>query len=67
MHLQQYLFKKKINQEDFARSLGVTRKTLYLILNGKMDPRLSTVRKIEKLTDGEVTANDIEIPTDLES
>jgi DNA-binding XRE family transcriptional regulator len=61
MHLQQYLFKKKIHLGDFAKSIGVSRKTLYMIVNGKTDPRLSIVRKIEELTHGQVTAKDIEI------
>lgn len=61
MNLREYLFRKKIKHEDFAKQIEVSRKTLYSIMNGRMDPRLSVVRRIEKMTHGEVLAQDIQI------
>ena len=67
MDLNEYLVKYRINHEEFAKKLGMTRKTLYFLTIGKTDPRLSVVRKIEKATNGQVTAADFPIKEELES
>lgn len=67
MNLREYLFRKKIKHEDFAKQIEVSRKTLYSIMNGRMDPRLSVVRKIEKMTHGEVLAQDIQVKEPITS
>ena len=66
MHLHEYLYKNKIKHEDFARQIGVSRSTLHRIMTGEMDPRLSIVKKIEKATNGEVSAQDIQIKENLD-
>ena len=59
MDLRTYLFKNRISQVDFARMLGVARPTMNCYLSGKFMPSESTVKKIEKLTDGKVTVKDL--------
>ena len=59
MDLHKYLRMNKIRQVDFAKDMGITQKTLYMLMSGKMDPRLSLIRKIEKATNYEVTSADL--------
>ena len=59
MDLHKYLRMNKIRQVDFAKEVGITQKTLYMLMMGKMDPRLSLIRKIEIATNNEVTGADL--------
>ena len=61
MDLREYLFRHRIKQQDFCKKVGISHKTLYLIINGKADIKLSTFRKIKAATDGQVKEEDIVI------
>lgn len=61
MDLREYLFRYRIKQQNFCKKIGISHKTLYLILNGKADIHLSTFRKIKVATDGLVQEEDIQI------
>ena len=67
MNLREYLFKKKIKHEDFAKKVGVARSTLHRIMIGKSDPSLSLAIKIVNATKGQVTYEEIATPEDLDS
>lgn len=58
MDLSEYLFRNKISKTDFAALLGISRKTLYLILEGQ-EPRISVAMKIEEHTKKQVKFNDL--------
>ncbi|MGK5595633.1 MAG: helix-turn-helix domain-containing protein [Parachlamydiaceae bacterium] len=45
MDLDYYLFKNKIKREDFAKTIGINRRTLYHIIKGTGNSRISTVKK----------------------
>lgn len=66
MNLHEYLRIMKIKREDFAKRLGMTRKSLYYLMEGKADPKLSLVRKIIRETNGKVSYEDIIIEEDLD-
>jgi len=50
MLLSEYLDEVKTPLSDVAKQLGISSKTLYNILQGKCDTRLSLALKIEDLT-----------------
>lgn len=53
--LREYLFKKKIKLDDFAKKVGVNRSTLHRIMKGESDPSLSIAIKIVKATQNKVS------------
>ena len=59
MNLREYLFKKKIKHEDFAKKVGINRSTLHRIMSGISDPSLSLATKIVKATKGQVSYEEI--------
>jgi DNA-binding XRE family transcriptional regulator len=67
MNLREYLFKKKIKHEDFAKKLGIARSTLHRVMTGDSDPSLSLATKIVKETKGQVSYEEIVTPEDLDS
>ncbi len=59
MDLREYLFKKRISIKDFADTLGYSRTHLSLIVNDRASPSKRLALAIEKITKGEVTANEL--------
>jgi transcriptional regulator with XRE-family HTH domain len=55
MHLRKYLREKRIPYREFAERLGVTEQSVKNIVCGTRRPGLTLALKIEKLTDGQVT------------
>lgn len=66
MDLREYLFKKKIKHEDFAKRVGTTRRTLFYIMAGTSNPKFSLIKKIVEATNGQVTYEDIKTSEDTE-
>ncbi len=58
MKLLAYLKLHQIPRDDFAKEVGIHRTSMYRICMGMGMPRPATIRKIAKLTEGAVTAND---------
>lgn len=59
MKLKEYFTKNGISLHKFAKLIGVSNSTLYNIIDGKNDVRLSIAIKIEDLTNKAVTARDL--------
>lgn len=59
MGIEEYLSKYGMTKRGFARRLGVTESNLHKILSGKSYPTAKTAQKIVKLTNGEVTFEDL--------
>ena len=55
MELKFYFYKKNVKIKDLAKTIGMSREALSLILNGHRKPRKSTIDKIVKATNGLVT------------
>lgn len=62
MNLKEYLFRKDISQVEFAEKLGVTRETVSRIVKQRNNPSPKLAKKIEELTNGEVTAMELLFP-----
>lgn len=58
MKLKEYLRANNIRPEDFAKSLGFSRGGVLKWISGERFPRPLIIAKIERATNGEVTAND---------
>lgn len=67
MDLREYLFKKKITHEEFAKQVGTTRRSLHYIMSGTANPKFSLVRKIVIATNRAVDYDDIKTSEDLDS
>jgi DNA-binding XRE family transcriptional regulator len=59
MNLKLYLEEKMIIKRKFAEKLGVTEATLHRIIAGTSFPSGKTAQRIVKLTNGEVTFEDL--------
>lgn len=59
MDLEEYLEKNMIVKRKFAQNAGVGEVTLYRILAKQIYPSAKTAQKIVKLTNGEVTFEDL--------
>lgn len=62
MDLDEYLFRKRISQTDFAKDLVISRNHLGEILRGRRTPSVKLAKKIEELTQGEVTREQAMFP-----
>ncbi len=58
MHLSAYMKHKNLSDQDFAVLIDRTRATVSRIRRGKVRPDWVTVERINKATNGVVTAND---------
>jgi predicted transcriptional regulator len=58
MQLKAYLDREGLSMDEFSKSLGVHRTTLYRIINGLSYPRKKVTLRILELTKGKVTAKD---------
>jgi transcriptional regulator with XRE-family HTH domain len=56
--LQKFRGRAGLTVEALARQLGISKSSLSRIENGKQNPSLSLLRRINKITAGKVTAND---------
>ena len=59
MNLRDYLKLNGFTHSEFAKKIGVTRPLITFIANGKKNPSISVIVQIEKVTHGEVTAQDL--------
>lgn len=62
MTLTDYLEREAITTEKFAEMLGVDPVSVRRYLRGQRRPKLKVMRKIAKVTRGEVTPNDFWMP-----
>ena len=58
MKLEDYLKKNNLTHDDFSRKVGVTRPLITQIIGGR-NPSTALVKRIEEITNGEVTLNDL--------
>lgn len=57
--LKEYLFYKRKTVTDFAKELDVTRSYLNRIVLGKIKPSKLLAKEIERMTNGEVKAEEL--------
>ena len=67
MDLDEYLFRQKISQIDFANELGISQNHLGEILRGRRSSSVKPAKKIEESTKGEVTKEEAMFPKGRES
>lgn len=65
MRLKQWMALRSLTQSALAEKLGISVVYLSTILNGKIKPGVDLATKIENLTEGEVTRDDIASEEDL--
>lgn len=59
MNLREYLFSSKITAKDFALKAGISKSYLSRLLNGATRPSKQMSSHIEKVTNGDVRAENI--------
>ncbi len=59
MDLKAYLDEKGIRYNHFAEQIGITYKTLWVILCGNPPKKIKTAEKIIEVTDGKVRMKDL--------
>jgi DNA-binding transcriptional regulator YdaS (Cro superfamily) len=59
MKIHEYLEKHSITRAKFAKKVGVIEKAVGHWITGARDPKPDTAVKIERVTKGEVTLQDI--------
>jgi transcriptional regulator with XRE-family HTH domain len=62
MLLDEYLFRMKIKQTEFAKKLEVSRVHLGEILRGRRRPSISLAKRIEETTNGKVSKEELLFP-----
>jgi|ERR1700676_4263684 len=62
MKLKDYLIYSGQTADMFANIVGVDRNTVYNIMQGRFEPRLSTAIMIVEKSEGNVTFQDLQIP-----
>lgn len=62
VNLKSYLCEKGITQRAFSLKIGITQTYLSRIVLKRVIPAINLAKKIEKETDGEVTAIEILFP-----
>lgn len=66
MKLDEYLFRTKTTKTDFAQQLGISRGHLQNILSGTKNPSVKLAKKIEELTVGKVSKEEVLFPDEYE-
>jgi len=66
VNLDEYLFKTKTSKKDFAEKLGISRGHLQHILSGIKNPSVKLAKKIEELTEGKVSKEEVLFPEDFQ-
>lgn len=64
MDLTEYLFKYKINGDDFSHEIDVSGCAVSRIIRGLMSPKLSTALRIYIACDGEIDIGTLLTPKD---
>ena len=59
MKLKKYLKENGLSEKDFAEILGVTQAHINYLVHGKKNPSAPLTKRIEEVTNGEVTFNDL--------
>ena len=59
MDLREYLFRKRISIVKFSKNLDCSRDHISRIIHGKLKPGKRLAADIERLTDGEVTTQEL--------
>lgn len=59
MNLREYLFLKRMSVTEFSELVDHSRNYISQIVNGKYKPSKRLARAIEKMTNGEVTAQEL--------
>lgn len=59
MDIETYLWKHRLTVTEFARQLGVMRATVSTYVNRTRKPQMKTAKKIEEVTRGEVTVEEM--------
>lgn len=59
MKLKEYLKMKCLTEYDFADILGITQPHVNYIVNGKKNASAGLAKRIEDVTNGQVTFNDL--------
>ena len=67
MYLDEYLFKTKQSKTGFAQHLGISRGHLQHILNGSRRPSVPLAKKIEEITEGKVSKEEMLFPEDFQT
>ena len=62
MQLAEYLFRHKVKQTEFAKTVGVSRVHMGEILRGRRRPSVKLARRIEEVTDGQVPKEGLLFP-----
>jgi len=66
MKLDLWLFMNKITKKNFAETLKVSRGHLQEIVSGKRKPSVKLAKKIEELTEGNVTKEEMLFPEEFQ-
>lgn len=66
MNLDEYLWRNKISRVDFAKELEISRSHLQQILAGSRNASIKLARKIEEITGGKVTKEEVLFPEEYE-
>lgn len=59
MDLREYLFRKRLSITEFSQMVYVSRNYISLIIHNKATPSIRLAKAIERITDGEVTAESL--------
>jgi plasmid maintenance system antidote protein VapI len=59
MDLKDYLYLKRMTINDFSELIGYSRNHISGIINKRLKPTKKLAQYIEKMTDGEVKAEDL--------
>jgi transcriptional regulator with XRE-family HTH domain len=63
--LKKWLDNNGISQKEFADMIGVAPSTVYRVITGKTRPKLDIAKKIETLTNGEVSRWSVLYPREI--
>ena len=67
MGLDEYLWRNKISRTDFALLIGISRSYLQQILSRKRNPSVKLAKKIEEVTEGKVSKEEMLFPEEFHS
>ncbi len=66
VRLDEYLFKTKTTKTAFAQQLGISRGYLQHILSGIKTPSVKLAKKIEEMTEGKVSKEEVLFPEEYQ-
>ena len=66
MDLEEYLFRHRIKKSHFAIGLGIAPGHFYAILAKRRRPSVNLAIKIEEMTDGKVSKEEVLFPEDFQ-